>query len=689
MKGTHFPKKRILFDWHIPDFLPEVVLNCEEYVKKVIETGTECVVLMAKSDFGCSYYSTDISPRHRTLNEDIFEKIVPPLKKKGISVLAYYNVIYDNFWGEKEPDWRQVDSAGNKIRHPIGYRVMCMNSPYRNIVFKKLQEIISKYPVDGIWLDGTYFLIDGCFCKFCREKFFNKYGIELTPELINKDSECKKKHAEFKRDSRKDFWEDVRKSIISIKKDLIIGGNSIGDFYNPDPRLSEICDFNSREMHPPDFLAASIDASYFQSQEIPFERMVPETIGSWGDWTVLPERTMFTMVSQTLARGGGVCIGHVAYPSGDYKGKVAEPVWNLIQNSWKWADRIYNYCTGTNPLPVAAILCCLREYWEKWQSTPLDYLFQMKIYGAASIFHRGHIIYDIIDERFLKKIDRYEIVYLPDCQCLTDGELLLIKDYVANGGKLLITLSSVILDSQSGIYIAPTFQEITGCKIEGEFPYTDCYIDEINSLINEEIPEMPLLVRTGQYGKPNFFRPLCVKPFKNSKVMAYMVEPIIETEYGTDHHIYHLHAPPCKKTEWPAIIHHRIGKGEVIFSPLPIEVAYWQRKDPHLQKLILNCLKYINIPEKVSVEAPSDIEVIGRTDGKHWYIHFIHIPKDSISGLITERRKGGKISCYVKGKFTKVQQLIGKNTLSLKNTADGLHFCLDNIDIHEIIRLSR
>ncbi len=77
--------------------------------------------------------------------------------------------------------------------------------------------------------------------------------------------------------------------------------------------------------------------------------------------------------------------------------------------------------------------------------------------------------------------------------------------------------------------------------------YYLAHIGDIVAPLKHFIPEMPLLVRTGPHGKPGISRPLCIKPFQNSKVMTYPVEFLIETEYGTNKYIYHLYALPSKK----------------------------------------------------------------------------------------------------------------------------------------------
>lgn len=681
-------KRRLLFDWHIPPFFGEINIDKKEYIEKIIETKTNCVVLITKSAFGCSYYNTKIGIKNQALKMDILKEIGDSLKLKGVQVIAYYNVCCDVMISEKYPNWRQIDILGNP-GFLFGYKALCMNSPYREIVFAQLKEIISNYNIDGIWLDIVYFINNGCFCDFCKNRFKKIYGEELKPEKVN-IPDYKRFFENFKKDSVYEFFKEVRDLIKS--KNLLLTGNHTGDFWRDDPRLSEICDFNTVEFHPPYYKIASTYGCYFQKKEKPFEMMIPEGLHGWGDWTVIPEKTLCTMISQVVSRGGAPCIGHVVYPYGDYSGKVAKGVWDLIKTGWKWEKKIETFCQDTEPVPVSAVLYSLKEDWQRWRATQgLELKWTEKIFGISSIFLEEHVIFDILNGSEISKIKEYEFIYLPDVHYLTENEVESIRRYIENGGKAIISLSFFDYKGLDGIKVPENFYDLIGAQILKEFPFTDSYIYISENKIKEGLPEIPILIRSAPNFKENIFRPLCIKVFSNNtKILGYLIEPKIESRYDDKYpycHIYHQHAPPNIITKYPAIIYNKIGKGKIVFVTFPLEICYYYRRDPNLRRLLFNLMKYIGVPNKIKIEGPKNMEVILRQKKEKWIIHFIQIFKENDTNFITETLCKSVIKCKINGNFKEGYLPLKKKSIKLYKNGNLISFTFNSTSFHEIVIL--
>ncbi|MFP3905331.1 MAG: hypothetical protein ACLFWB_13890, partial [Armatimonadota bacterium] len=83
---------RMLFcDWHMPNFLPEVTIDFDEYFKQVERTGAEALIFQVKTAHGGSFAPTEIGITNPAMDGDIFGEIVRRTKALGLEMIAYYN----------------------------------------------------------------------------------------------------------------------------------------------------------------------------------------------------------------------------------------------------------------------------------------------------------------------------------------------------------------------------------------------------------------------------------------------------------------------------------------------------------------------------------------------------------------------------------------------------------------------
>jgi hypothetical protein len=106
--------KRNLIDMHIPDWNPEFLskFDPEKYAESVSASGAEVALISTSSCLGNATYPTKIGHQHNNLiGKDIFGETVKACKKKGLKVIAYYNIF--NRWAfDQNPDWRIYDENG-------------------------------------------------------------------------------------------------------------------------------------------------------------------------------------------------------------------------------------------------------------------------------------------------------------------------------------------------------------------------------------------------------------------------------------------------------------------------------------------------------------------------------------------------------------------------------------------------
>jgi len=296
------PAGRLLLDWHVPDFGEPVRIDAAAYLAAVDHMKPDAVYLMAKSAFGCTYYDDALGRRNAALGQDLFADLVAPLRERGIEVLAYFNVTLNDVIGAEHPEWHQVGPDGRPVI-AFTYRQMCMNSDYREQVFRMLEDIARKYAVDGFWFDLAYMHSFGCFCAACRREFAREHGFALTPDIGADPARNARFHA-FRRATRARFLGDAMRRVSAIRPGMRFGWNHAGDLLFSEGELDAQADLSSIEFHPPFFLRGGIAARHLRTLNRPFELMLPETLGGWGDWTVMTPETMRTMPASRRRMAG-------------------------------------------------------------------------------------------------------------------------------------------------------------------------------------------------------------------------------------------------------------------------------------------------------------------------------------------------------------------------------------------------
>jgi putative glycosyl hydrolase-like family 6 (GHL6) protein len=98
------------------------------------------VVFYAKCQYGNSYYRSRNGHLHSGLNGgDLFREFAEAAHARGIRVIAYYSASWDTRIAQTHPEWLTLDRFGkvSVARWPT----LCLNSPYRKLIFEHLDEI--------------------------------------------------------------------------------------------------------------------------------------------------------------------------------------------------------------------------------------------------------------------------------------------------------------------------------------------------------------------------------------------------------------------------------------------------------------------------------------------------------------------------------------------------------------------
>ncbi len=630
---------RMLFcDWHMPNFLPEVTIDFDEYFEQVQRTGAQTLIFQAKTAHGGSFFPTEVGVTNPSMAGDIFGEVCRRAKGLGLEFIAYYNMVLSWDLGRLHPEWSQLGRDGQPLRMFL-YPCQCMsNDAFREYVGEHMAEVTRRYPIDGWFLDLQYFSPEGCFCPACREKFAARFGYALEPD-------------EFGVEQWLDFYDHqvhTREAFIHSAMDrcnaerpgLSWSWNGCGNPVQLSATLHDGADYLSTEAHPPSYLHAGHTTRFCEGLRMPFTLFMPESQGSWGDWTVTTPETIQGLSAIALAHGGSLNINHVPYPCGDRAGKVPMIVWDTIAQTFEWVAAREELCRERTPVPVVACLHSAdnNRLLAALSRTDGNAHLRSEAYGnegaLAQLLVETHIPWEIRPEDIaLEELQRYELVALPCIPHISDDLAERLRAYVEGGGNLLAGYLTSLYDARGARRSNFALADLFGMDFVEDSPFSISYLDALDEAFRPRVPDMPLLIKDTASDRmnPKNHALLCT-PHEGTRVLARIMDPVIESDFEGGRYVYHDHAPPAYLTDRPAITLSEFGAGRVVYLPVPFLRGFESKASPFLRevfRILINDV--LGVSAKVRIDAPLSVKHALMEDAEGWLLHLIHVQKQTDS----------------------------------------------------------
>ncbi len=692
-------KSRMLFcDWHMPSILPEVRIDYDEYFAQIRRTGAECLIFQVKTAHGAAFAPTQVGITNPTMPGDLFGEIVRRAKAAGLEFIAYYNVVLSWELSRLHPEWSQIGRDGRPLRMFL-YPCSCLsNDEFRAHVCAHMAEVTRSYPIDGWFLDLQYFSPEGCFCEACRAKFRARFGYELSPD----DFGVREWHdlLTYQVDTREAFIHATQQACNAERRGLSWSWNGCGSPMSISDTLDAGADYLSTEAHPPEYLHADHATRYCEALGKPFTLFMPESQGSWGDWTVTTPATIKGLSAIALAQNGSLNINHVPYPCGDRGGKVPIVVWDTIRETFDFVAERAHLCRGTRPVPVVAVLHSpenarmLQAMARAGRGGHYGWATYGNEHAAAQLLMENHIPWEIrLDRAPLQELRQYELLVLPYLPHVSEGLADTLRAYVEAGGRLLANYRTSLLDSGGEWLGNFALADLFGADLVQESPYSIAYLDRLDEAFHPRVPDMPHVIKDAASGEMNpANHALCCRLREGARALAWLTDPIIESDFETGHYVYHDHAPPGFGTEYPGLVLNPVGAGLVAWFPVPFLAGYARKKCPFLQQLFRTLVTDIlGVPSKVRMCAPRSVKASLRQDADGWLLHLIHVQKGVDDMYLDCFHRDDPVTVDVRPGWgvASAEDCLTGERFELREVGGGQGFVVPGVTDHRIVRLKR
>jgi hypothetical protein len=178
--------RRAVIDMHIPDwddaFLSQ--FDAGSYVAMLVRAQAQSIVAYAMSHVGLFNYPTKVGRQHRNLKgRNIVQEILDGCHARGIAVVLYNSLIFDRTTADLHPEWRMRGVDGSVHGKGGRHGLVCPNSPYREYVRAWVEEQCRLFDPEGFRFDMTFWPAV-CYCDHCKRRFAAEAGGAI-PTTVN------------------------------------------------------------------------------------------------------------------------------------------------------------------------------------------------------------------------------------------------------------------------------------------------------------------------------------------------------------------------------------------------------------------------------------------------------------------------------------------------------------------------
>ena len=615
--------------------------SVEEWVDFIDEVGVEVQVVDGEINRGTPRFRSKMIPPHANVDNDRLPRFLELAHQRGILILSYYPVIYTKPLKPLHPEWLMqfLDNGRPEIEN-LGW--FCFNSPYRDWLPEYLIEWLDNLDLDGFYLDDTNYgsheerpFYPSCCCGYCEKLFRKETGLEL-PRKVDFDSLDFRHFVNWRYEKMKDFMHHLFRRIRAKYPDVILDMNSYirptADWTDGHPlnsfHLEDVGGYffveTFRSLREPNFTAKVL-----RSTGTPFGlfRNITQSLQGFGG-APYPETFSPAIAGlAAIANGGAPCGNPFSGPTILHKDAVKS-----VFNEFK---KRVDYIQGDTVKYVALHYSQQNrdfrpsEIPKNMGQTYFHEMGQKDAYGAYEILNRSHLLFDfVLDERLnYETLSQYRLLFLSNSACLSDEQCEAIRRFVYEGGTLIATHETSLLDELGRERGKFALSDVLGVEYRGprgdtndhgiiyvphdaelshKFGYVICFYGQESAV--SLLPDADVHV-------------LCTRSCLEGG------RPLNDFDPRMDY-----------DSSEPATTMHRFGKGVAIYICGDVGGAYMNNPYPPLKQLIANLVK--RTPPPIEFEMPEAIEVTAaHRSANELMIHLLNNPTPLLPWRIANREK--------------------------------------------------
>lgn len=460
--------RQVHLDFHTSEAIPGIgsTFSSEQFQKALKLGHVNSITVFSKCHHGWAYHPSKANEIHPELKFDLLGEMISAAHEIDVKTPVYISAGLDEKMARRHPDWliRDKEDRMNWVPDFMtpGFHQFCFNSPYLDYLLAQIEEVVSGYDCDGIFLDIVG--VRRCYCQNCVAS--------LRAE--GKDPRDESAITELSEKTYANYTARVEKLIHSIKPEQRIFHNG-GHILRGRRDLAKMNTHLELESLPTGgwgYDHFPLSARYAQTLGMEFLGMTGKFHTSWGEFGGYKHPNALRYEAALSIANGACCsVGDQLHP----EGLMDEATYKLIGTAYKEVEEKETWCRHAANIADVALLSVESvanecDEAQRAANSKIDA-------GAVRILLEGKFLFDVIDTE--EDFSKYKVIILPDRIRINSALKLKMEEYIKQGGKLLATGESGLNETGS------RFELDFGVKWAGVNPFKPDYFKphfELNNL---------------------------------------------------------------------------------------------------------------------------------------------------------------------------------------------------------------
>lgn len=551
--------RQVHLDFHTSPCVPDVGGSFDKKAwQDTLKLGhVDSITVFSKCHHGYSYHPSKINEIHPKLKFDLLKAQLEACEEIGVRAPVYISAGFDEKDANVHHEWllRGKDDWMNEPDFSVPrYHCLCLNTSYLDKLIAEIEEVMQVYNPCEIFLDIV--AERTCYCDKCRA------DMEAEGLDWQNDVDARK----FASKVYRNYLDRVEQAVHKYNPDTIIFQNS-GHVTKGRRDLIDTIECLELESLPTGSWGYDhfpMSAAYARTQRENFLGMTGKFHKSWGEFGGFKHPNALRYeAALSIAQGGGCSVGDQMHP----EGLLNKSTYALIGKAYAEVEEKEPWVKGAKYIADIAVLAGEAVDGRSGKGGKADT-------GANRILLETNRLYNFVDieEDFTK----YKMLILPDAWRIDERLKAKIDDYLAQGGKLL-------LSGVSGLDENNNFCFDTGVKFIGQNEFAPNYYIPCFDAINGTTE---YIMRAPNYRFENI----------DAEIISKGQNPYFNRT--AEHFCSHQHAPNDRSYEYPT----SVIKGNIAYIGWDIFNGYALHGDYHIKELVAYIIKKL-MKDDFSIEA--------------------------------------------------------------------------------------
>ena len=645
-----FRLRQVHLDFHTSPAIPDVgaAFDKDEWQRTIKLGHVDSITVFSKCHHGYSFHPSKVNEMHPTLKFDLLKAQLDACAEIGVKAPVYISAGYDEKDAIAHPEWlhrRKDDTNECGDFNRATFHLMCLNTGYLDKLLAEIEEVMQVYNPCEIFLDIVGERM--CYCAKCRKDMADLGLSYLNEEDVKA----------FGKKVYRNYLDEVEKAVRKYSDTTVIFQNS-GHLSKGRRDLVDTMAHLELESLPTggwSYDHFPMSASYARTIREDYLGMTGKFHKTWGEFGGFKHPNALRYeAALSLAVGAGCSVGDQMHPNG----KLNESTFRLIGAAYAEVEKKEPWSKDAKAVTDIAVLSTEIK-GGAWFSDDVK-----PDVGANRILLESHRLYNFID--LDEDFNKYKLLILPDSWQFNKKLKAKVEDYLANGGKLL-------LSGVSGLDEDGNFCVDTGVKYLGKNEFSPTYY----------IPDFETVNGRTEYLMRSQSHLIEVD---DAEVIAYGQNPYFNRT--PDRFCSHQHAPNNPDSTYPAAV----IKGNIAYISWDVFSGYGKFGDFHYKELaayVIDRLMNGEFSLEASMPDRGVATLMEQGDRKIVHLLFAHTTNrgndtEVIEDIVPLYNINVSVKCNKPEKVILAPQM---QEISFEYSDGKVNFTVPQVNVHQIVSI--